>query len=515
VSEALDKSLDKTSVPKVAPGTDLTKLPIGAREGFLLSRIDGRTPLGDLASLCGFPADEVERLLARLIELRAAFIGDKPPWSIRPPPPPEPPPAVEAPAPPKSKPKPRPVRARRWEPRELDEQVEIELEFKTRILDLHTYLDDLDHYELLEVARDVDRKAIKGAYYALASKFHTDRYFGKNLGTFKSKMEAIFSKVTSAHDTLSNKTRRAEYDAYLEDRDRTKAFERYLAGDDPYEPEVEEPPEPVPVPVPEAPTPEPAHAEPAPESAPSRSTMPPLSEEHRQRREALARRLVGASTARLRVAPKVEPPVPTMPPPPVVHSAADARAATEALKRRYVAGRDNARRGQARRLIEAADQALTKNDLLTAANNLRLALGYDEDPALRERYEDVNRRARDVMADTYLKQARYEEQSSKWGPAALSYAKAHEGRPDDALICERAAHALRMEGRDLHKAARFAEMAVQKSPTNIDFRITLGAVYLDAGLFLRARSELEHAAKLEPNNATVKDLLARARKMAS
>jgi len=512
VSEALDKS----SVPKVAPGTDFTKLPIGAREGFLLSRIDGRTTLGDLAALCGFPADEVERLLLRLMEVRAAYIGDKVPWSIAPPPPPPPAaPQAQTPSPPKARPK-RIVRPRRWEPGELDEPVELELELKTRILDLHTYLDELDHYELLEVARDSDRKAIKSAYYGLAAKFHTDRYFGKNLGSYKSKMEAIFSKITAAHDTLANKTRRAEYDEYLVDRDRTKAFERYLSGEDPYEaqsaeePEPEPEPEPVPEPVPAAPAPAPE----APPSAVRSPSLPPMSEDLRLRREALARRLAGPSTSRLRGSAKVEPPPPasTQLAPP---SAEDARVATEALKRRYHDHRDHARRSQARRLIDAADQAIAKNDLLTAANNLRLALGYDEDPALRERYEDVNRRARDLMADTYLKQARYEEQSGKWGPAALSFVKAHDGRPEDASICERAAHALRMEGRDLHKAARFAELAVQKSPTTTEFRITLGAVYLDAGLFLRARSELEHAAKLDPNNAVLKDLLARARKMAS
>ncbi len=502
----MSEALEKSSVPKVAPGTDLTKLPIGAREGFLLSRIDGRTSLGDLAALCGFPADEVDRILTRLIELRAAYIGEQPPWSVRPPAAEKKPEAAPAP-----KPRARPSRPRRFEPADLDESVDIDLDFKTCILELHTYLDDLDHFELLDVARDADRKAIKNAYYGLAAKFHTDRYFGKNLGSFKSKMEAIFGKITVAHDTLANKARRAEYDAYLVDRDRTKAFERYLAGEDPYDAAAEQTPEPEPELAP--PQPEPAApVEPAP---PPRATMPPLTEEQRMRREALARRLAGPSTGRLRGAAKPEPPRPSVPPSVPTPSADEARAATEALKRRYHEGRDNARRTRARQLIETAEQALARDDVLTAANNLRLALGFDDDPALREKYDDVNRRACDLMADTYLKQARYEEQSSKWAAAALSYAKAHEGKPDDATICERTANALRMEGRDLHKAARFAELAVQKSPTTIEFRITLGSVYLDAGLFLRARSELEHAAKLDPSNATVKNLLARARKMAS
>lgn len=513
-------SLDRSTVPKLAPGTDFTKLPIGAREGFVLSRIDGRTTLGELGALCGFPFDEVERILSRLMELRAAFVGDAPPWSAPPPPDPGKDPnssitvAVAKPIAAKS---PRTLtrsRARKWGPDDLDEPADLDRELKGRILDLHSWLEDMDYYELLAVPRDADRKAIKNAYYQLASTFHTDRHFGKQLGSFKPKMEAIFGRFTLAHDTLANKTRRAEYDTYLVDRDRTRAFEAYLSGEDTVE---EPPPEAIEAAEPEPPpevAPAPVASKPV-TVAPPKSAEPVVVDEQKLRREALARRLMGASTARIRA------PVPASIPPPSKPSVAPApsperaRAATESLKRRYEDSRDNARRTQARRLIASADLALEKKDLLSAANNLRLALNYDDSPDTREKYEDVNRRARDLMADTYLKQAKYEEQYGKWGAAALSYAKAHDGRPDDPVILERAAHALRMEGRDLHKAARFAEMAVQKSPSSADFRVTLGAVYLDAGLFLRARTELEHAAKIDPNSATIKDLLARARKMAS
>lgn len=476
-------SLDRNSVPKIAPGCDVTKLPIGPREGFVLSRIDGVTNVGAIASLCGFPYDEVERIFARLGDLKATYFGDAPPWSVAPP-------AAEAPPAPVVV---RRMRPRRWTPSELDEPAEIEHELKARILDLHGWLDDIDHYELLGVPREADRKAIKSAYYGLASTFHTDRHFGKNLGSFKAKMEAIFGRITAAHDTLANKTRRAEYDAYLLDRDRTRAFERYMAGEDPYEQPVPESVEPPPV-------------EPSPEPPPV-SARSAAEEAQRLRREALARRLVGnAPRARSPSAPQVETAAA-----PAVSSAA----AADALRRRYQDGKEHARKTIAKNLVDSAHKSLGSNDLLSAANNLRLALNYDDDPVLREMYEDVNRRARDTMAETYLKQARYEEQDGKWAAAAVNYAKAVEGRPDDPVLCERTAHALRMEGRDLHKAARYAEMAVQKSPSAAEFRVTLGAVYLDAGLFLRARSELEQAAKIDPNSTVIKDLLARARKMAS
>lgn len=499
-------SVDKASVPKVAPGVDFGKLKIGAREGFVLSRLDGHASIAQLATLCALPLDEVERIITRLMELRAAFVGEVPPWSIAPPP--TPPPVVEIK--PKATTSPRTLtrsRARKWGPTELEEPAELEPELKGRILDLHGWLDDMDHYELLAVPRDADKKAIKSAYYQLAVVFHTDRYFGKSLGSFKSKMEAIFGRITLAHDILANKTKRKEYDEYLVDRDRTRAFEAYLAGQEAYEEEKPPEPEPEPPPV-SAPA---SVAETPPPSVPLAVAGAPVdapADEARARREALARRLMGASSTRLRTAPITSPapsaPLPTTP-----------DAARDALKRRYEETRDGARRAQANRLIRAADKALETNDLLAAANNLRLALNYDDTPELRARYEATNLRARDAMADTYVKQARYEEGLAKWGPAALNYVKAHEGRPDDPALAERAAHALRMEGRDLHTAARLAEIAVQKSPSSADFRVTLGAVYLDAGLFLRARTELEQAAKIDPNSATIKDLLARARRMTS
>ncbi len=522
----------RESVPKLAPGCDVTRLPIGAREGFVLSRVDGASKVSDIANLTGFPLDEVQRIFEKLVELNAAYFGDTPPTQVKPP---APAPAAPAAAPPPSRaaataPRMR-KRPRKWLPKELDEPGDLPVELKTRILDLWHWLDDIDHYELLGVARDVDRKGVKSAYYALASTFHTDRHFGKSLGGFKSKMEQIFSKITSAHDTLANKGKRVEYDAYLEDLDRTRAFERYLSSDEPLEDELasEPPPPPTPEPprdlAPTAPIDVPPIARmlmpDLPPATPPPTRVHPAEDAARLRREALARRLVGTSSGRFRAAPvaappSIPPPVPevkTVPPvPPTPQQTKDA---TQALRRRYEEGVDNARRGQALRLTDAAEAALAKGDLVQAANQYRLALRYTDDPELTATYEEVNRRARDLMAETYLKQARYEEQAQKWGAAAISYAKAHEGRPDEPDICERTAHALRMEGRDLHKAARFAELAVQKSPSHPPFRVTLGAVYLDAGLFLRARSELEHAAKLDPNNATIKDLLAKARKMAS
>src|SRR5262249_43042541 len=90
------------------------------------------------------------------------------------------------------------------------EEIDLEPAQRQRVLDLHAQLATIDHYALLGVARDADKKAVKRAYFELAGAFHPDRFFRKRLGSFKPKMEAIFGRVTIAHDVLTDKEQRVE-----------------------------------------------------------------------------------------------------------------------------------------------------------------------------------------------------------------------------------------------------------------------------------------------------------------
>lgn len=109
-----------------------------------------------------------------------------------------------------------------------DADVDLTVEQKNGIDALLRQLETVDLYELLGVPRGAEKKEIKRAYNERATKFHPDRFFRKRLGSFKQKMETIFSRMTEALDTLCSPERRAHYDVVLRSK-RTRSIEAMLA----------------------------------------------------------------------------------------------------------------------------------------------------------------------------------------------------------------------------------------------------------------------------------------------
>jgi len=95
------------------------------------------------------------------------------------------------------------------------EDVDIDVELQRYVTEACARLDQIDHYELLEVPRDADGKAIKRAYFRLAAVLHPDRFFGKRLGSHKAGLLLLFDRLTMAYEALSAPEGRAEYDASL------------------------------------------------------------------------------------------------------------------------------------------------------------------------------------------------------------------------------------------------------------------------------------------------------------
>jgi Flp pilus assembly protein TadD len=526
-------------LPRLVDGIDVKALPIGPADAFVLSRVDGSSSEAEIAAATGLALDAVQRTIARLLELGAVEVAEK---------------AEAAPRPHRAAMGSSPqfalgaagaveewvVRieqhpgAQLYDPRELEEAVELDAERKRLILDTFYRLDKIDHYELLGVPRQADRRAIRGRYHEVINVFHPDRYYGKRLGSFKAKLERIFQRLTEAHEILSRNDARADYDTYLNAGQSTRDLEQQLQDDDAVTREIEAvraqiesearkdaPAAPsgpnaaggsVRPPVPQAPAPSYASSPlpPRPSAAPSMPSIPPSGigmgkTDPESRRRALARKLgLSAPPPPLEARPS--------PPPTQQESAASHERAAHDLKRRYEQRMVDARRRQVDEYVLRADGALANRQLVDAVNALRIAVSLaPNDAELHQRLEDLQNQANKELAGRYLEQAQYEEREHHWPEAVRSYARALAGSPSPRLH-ERLAFCLLAAQGDMKQAVEHARKAVLGAPNEAKYRQTLARAYAAANMKESAIGELERASALAPSDDTIKEQIRRARR---
>ncbi len=93
----------------------------------------------------------------------------------------------------------------------LGEEVELDEKRKIEILDFEAKLSTSNHFQLLGVPNLASPDEARRAFHELARRFHPDRFFGKNLGSYRSRIENIFRKLTEANETLGDIARRTAY----------------------------------------------------------------------------------------------------------------------------------------------------------------------------------------------------------------------------------------------------------------------------------------------------------------
>lgn len=531
-------SATSNRLPRLLPGTDLRGLPISPAEAFVVSRIDGATSISEIAEETGKTSEEVQELLERLAALGAVSLDEPRPSPER----------RHSPAPAA-----RPSGASRigpivetsavgeqqhpasslYDPSELDEDVDIDLTRRRRILDLYYLLGQLTHYEVFGIDPSADKKAIKNAYFEVVNVFHPDRYFGKNVGSFKPKLEKVFARLTESYDVLSRNASRAEYDAYLRAQSKTRAFDAGQVESAAHQAALQEvmrriqveasvesrgmsapPPSASLTPPPsearvhQSVTPSPSGpARPAstPALRPSSSLRP---NDPEARRRALARKLGRAPQAEGRDSSSSAE-LEEQRQQAVQEGTQRQEWAADELKRRYQDRVHAARDRQVEAYTTAAKQAIDRGDPVAASNALRIAASLAPDDAgLAQRLNEVAGRAKQELAASYLEQAEYEERDEKWLAAAQSYARALVGRPE-AKIYDKLAHCLLSGEGNLREAGEAAKRAVQASPDNARFRVTLARFYVKAGMKQSAEGELSRAATLAPSDDKVTDWIRR------
>lgn len=198
-------------VVAIASGHDPKRLRLSAAEGYLLSRIDGRTTWRLLREIGGIPAPDVDTCLDRwLSEGVVEIVGGAAK-------------ATPAGSAPKAAPKPAPTNPVSSRPAMdaasvptastsvpcsidatlLDPSLDIDCDVQRRILEFELSL-SRPYHELLGVPVGADPKVVKRAYFKLSKEFHPDRYFRRQIGPYNRRLERIFKKVLEAHEILSD-----------------------------------------------------------------------------------------------------------------------------------------------------------------------------------------------------------------------------------------------------------------------------------------------------------------------
>jgi DnaJ-domain-containing protein 1 len=168
----------------------------------VLARVDGALDTTDIAALAGLSEEVVDEVVASLVQV--GLLSDQSGGTVPP----------------------GPIRRSSAEISMTPDVPRISEEEQRRVSEVYDKLNRIDHYRLLGVAATADVKDIKRAYFALAKLFHPDRFFRKDVGALRPKIDAVFAAMTNALDTLTDASRRQTYDAYLRDVLKTRLQRR-------------------------------------------------------------------------------------------------------------------------------------------------------------------------------------------------------------------------------------------------------------------------------------------------
>lgn len=505
-------------VPNPVAGVDVLALPLSTQEGFVLSRVDGSSSVEDICMMVGIGQQELLGILERLAELGAVELS----WRPRPQKSPEP----EKPRRPSRPPDAHFTRAAPiYDPRELDETSDVPGELRKRILDAYYSLPGRNHYQLLGVAYDADRTVIRARYFELSKVFHPDSLFRKDLGAYRSKMEEVFKRLTEAYETLGKKKRRKEYDEYLSITAQTTEVRETLAAAEQAAETIRRSSMPSVGKVGAQPSrdalrPPPTPAAEAAVASAKVSMRPPVSTAERRARVRKRLRQGLKSSASTRppppngAIPEVEVPRPSKAPDrqSMIDGLRQSIRASAAVTGGNGGASKEAVSDKVRGHMQKAQDAESAGEPMVAVAELQLALAIEPDNEwLQTEHGRLSKAVARALADNYEKQACYEEKTGNWAAAANSWARVADGRPESDEAARYTAEALVKASGDLHKAQKYAQRAVDidgKSVTNL---VCLARVYLAAGLKLNAQRELEKAAKLDPDDEMVKNLIREAR----
>ena len=146
------------------------------------------------------------------------------------------------------------------------------------------------------------------------------------------------------------------------------------------------------------------------------------------------------------------------------------------------------------------------DEVIKAAASIHIACKLDpENKIFRDKYKEVRVLARKAKGLEFFSLAENAENYQNYGQAIEHYRKAVDYEVDEPQAYARLAYLLEKLDPDPREIVRLLQIAVQKSPENVEFRCRLGERYAAQGLTLNARREFNQALKLDKNNVRAKE----------
>jgi curved DNA-binding protein CbpA len=339
-------------------------------------------------------------------------------------------------------------------------------------------LPNSSHYGLLGVQSDASNKQIRDAYYELSRHWHPDRFFRRNVGDFGSQIEAIFTAVTAAYQTLSNETKRKNYDRKLNKEQKTQKTQKIQKTG----PNLKSPtgqnsrpgrPRRVNIVDPTF-------------SAPSNHIATQSEYNERVKAEADQQRNDDAAARAWKVLSQNRR---------FDRNPGRTRYRNRVLSQIRNGGQENIRR--ARVYFEAGCTSLEEGNPLKAESSLYLAVKLaPENPSYHDEFKRAQVLAREARAKQFINAAESAEQYQNAQEALYNYRRAAEYQTSESKVYFRLSRLIRIIEKDEREAVKVLRIAIEKSPGNPDYRIALAELYAHQGLQLNARRELQKAIKI-------------------
>ena len=173
-------------------------------ESFILSRLDKPLRVEELVMLSGLPEPEAHRVIYGLA-LGGMVIREYWQNAFR----------SEGPKPGKEQ-FAAPLAPVAGQPEQTDNWISASIENEELEEFLKRLTTATNHYEVLELPTNATLSTIKDAYYAMARRYHPDRFHLKYGTKLHAQISSAFARVTQAYETLTNPNARSGYDRTLE-----------------------------------------------------------------------------------------------------------------------------------------------------------------------------------------------------------------------------------------------------------------------------------------------------------